>query len=621
MTVFQRSLRRPNVVPLAVATMALIVYVATLAPGLDFIDSGELATVATTLGIAHPTGYPLFTLVAHLFARIPIGAEPIDRLNFMAAFFCAAGIAVFVRLLLYLFERFDLNESEADTARFSAAGAGLLLAFSETYWSQATAIEVYSLHVLLVMSVLYAFLRANDSGTTAHWLLFAFLLGLSFTNHMTTILLAPACLYYYFSRQGIGRRAWRRILTMAPAFLLSLSLYLYLPFRAAENPVMNWGNPVTLQRFLWQWTGKQYRSWIFSSMEVAEKQFSYFLSSFPSEFAYLGGILALVGIVRLWWINKQLAVFTILLFVGCVAYSINYDIHDIDSYFLLAYITTAIWSGFGIAVVLRRLFGAWKTRWVPQLVVVVLLGLIPLVMMYPRQNEHRNHLVEDYTRNMFASFDSNAIVISYQWDYWVSAAYYEQLVRGDRRDVVVIDKELLRRSWYFHQLEVRFPWLIARSRMEVDAFLVELDKFEHDRPYNGAVIEARYAAMLRSIIEKNLSDRPVYVCPEIEARYTAGFQRVPTGLAFRLYADTVFHPTSRPEFYYRPLDRSGRLEDQVKKMYADAFLSRGDYYFLKRADRGEAAWSYDSAFQFEPGAPLIVDRLRVVRTAQNERIP
>jgi len=608
----QLLLRTPALLSIFIALIALAVYVATLAPGLDFIDSGELATVATTLGIAHPTGYPLWTLIAHLVTRLPFPGAPIDRLNFMAAVLCAAGIGVFVRLMLFILTRLDPKGTTGDEARYAAAGAGLLLAFSETYWSQATAIEVYSLHVALVISVLFAFLRANATRAGLHWHLFAFVLALAFTNHMTTILLAPGFLYYYFAEQGFSRQSWKRILAITPAFLLGLSLYLYLPLRASRNPFMDWGNPVTLERFLWHWTGKQYRSWIFSSMEVAGKQFTYFLTSYPSEFVYIGGILAVIGAVRLWKLNRRLCLFTILLFVGCVAYSINYDIHDIDSYFLLAYIMTALWAGFGLTVIFRELFRKWPAAWRAPLLCTVVVAAIPVVSMYQRQDESKNFLVEDYTKNMFASFDSNAVVLSYQWDYWVSAAYYEQLVRGIRGDVVVIDKELLRRSWYFHQLAERYPWLVERSRKEIDAFLVELDKFEHDRPYNPVLIEARYSALLRSIIERSLPDHPVYVCPEIEPVYTGGFQRVPCGLAFRLYADTLFRGTPRPEFSYRPLDRSGRLEDQVRKMYADAFLSRGDYYYSRRKDRGEAAWSYESAYLFEPGAVLISERLQAV---------
>jgi len=51
--------------------VVFIVYVTTLAPSVVEIDSGELATVQVLLGIAHPTGYPLFTLLGHLFSLLP----------------------------------------------------------------------------------------------------------------------------------------------------------------------------------------------------------------------------------------------------------------------------------------------------------------------------------------------------------------------------------------------------------------------------------------------------------------------------------------------------------------------------------------------------------------------
>ncbi|HLG93332.1 MAG TPA: DUF2723 domain-containing protein, partial [candidate division Zixibacteria bacterium] len=52
---------------LAVFLLSFSVYGATLARTVGFIDSGELAWVSATLGIPHPTGYPLYTLLTHLF--------------------------------------------------------------------------------------------------------------------------------------------------------------------------------------------------------------------------------------------------------------------------------------------------------------------------------------------------------------------------------------------------------------------------------------------------------------------------------------------------------------------------------------------------------------------------
>ena len=96
---FVNLLLSPLWVGIGVGLVSFVVYLRTLAPTVGFIDSGELAAVACTLGIAHPTGYPLFTLLGWMFSRLPTAAEEIVRLNMMAALFCAAGIVFFFHFL------------------------------------------------------------------------------------------------------------------------------------------------------------------------------------------------------------------------------------------------------------------------------------------------------------------------------------------------------------------------------------------------------------------------------------------------------------------------------------------------------------------------------------------
>jgi hypothetical protein len=615
MKFLSRLLRSPQVVGLLVALIAFVVYLRTLAASVDFIDAGELTADVWTLGIAHPTGYPLFTLLGWLFVHLPVHPEPVVRMNMMAAVLCSAGVFVFfhvVRVVIRRFFKVTTGLSE-DLLLAACAGASLIQAFSETYWSQAVAVEVYSLHMLLVTIVLYSFLRANfgrgDSdqtrdvtasvGSTGWWLLFAFTLGLSFTNHMTTILLAPGFLYLYFVRQGWSGRSWKRVGTMVLPFLLGLSAYVYLPVRAASSPVLNWGNPVTLERFLWHVSGKQFRVWIFSSTEVAGRQLMYFINSLPSEHAYVGLVLAVLGGVALWRRTRKIFFFTALLFVACVGYAINYDIHDIDSYFLLAYTMLALWAGCGLFVVGTWLNKSVSVRSAGIVAMLLLVALVPLAFHYRVSDESSNYLVEDYTHNMFASLRPDAIVLSFQWDYWLSASYYEQVVKGVRPDVIVIDKELLRRSWYITQLERRYPWLMDQSRAEVVAYLRELEKFEHELPYDPATIQARYVALIASLISRNIGSRPVYVTQEVEPEFTHGLQRVPEGLAQRLVADSLFHPTMLPTFTYRPYSRKGRLEDMTRQLYAEALTYRGRYY-LQWGDPGEAEKAFKVALSFNP---------------------
>ncbi|MHB8337799.1 MAG: protein O-mannosyl-transferase family [Ignavibacteriaceae bacterium] len=73
-----------------------LVYLTTLAPSVVEIDAGELATVQATLGIAHPTGYPLFTMLGYLFSLIPFGFSKIYQLNLLTDVWCSLGIMVFV---------------------------------------------------------------------------------------------------------------------------------------------------------------------------------------------------------------------------------------------------------------------------------------------------------------------------------------------------------------------------------------------------------------------------------------------------------------------------------------------------------------------------------------------
>ena len=93
-----RFLSRPIYGALVVFLVSFVVYLLTLASGVGFIDSGELATVCATLGIAHPTGYPLFTLVGFLFSQLPIASMVIVRLNIMSALFSALGAGAVVFL-------------------------------------------------------------------------------------------------------------------------------------------------------------------------------------------------------------------------------------------------------------------------------------------------------------------------------------------------------------------------------------------------------------------------------------------------------------------------------------------------------------------------------------------
>src|SRR5690606_34852128 len=110
---------------IGVFVAALAVYWTTLPPTVTGEDAGELIVAAYTLGIPHPPGYPLWTMLAHIFTYLPFGSIA-WRVALASAFFGAATSSV-----VYLIGR-QLRLSHAA----GLAGA-LALAFSRQFWAQS----------------------------------------------------------------------------------------------------------------------------------------------------------------------------------------------------------------------------------------------------------------------------------------------------------------------------------------------------------------------------------------------------------------------------------------------------------------------------------------------------
>jgi hypothetical protein len=390
-----------------------------------------------------------------------------------------------------------------------------------------------------------------------------------------------------------------RAAKLLPLFFLGLSVYLYLPLRALAQPPVQWGYPAELERLLWHVSGTQYRNWMFSGFDSAAKQFSYFVGHFSSEFHWLAIGVLLYGLVVLFRRERSLFWFYVVAFVGCVAYSINYDIHDIDSYFLLSYVACGAFILFGMIPLVEFV---WRRRGAFKIGSLILLFAIPALQAiwhYSNVDESDNFLTEDYVRTTFSSMDQDALVLTYQWDYFVSPSLYYQVVQKERPDVVVVDKELLRRSWYYIYLKSRFPWLIERSKDKVDAFLVELFKFEHDLPYQPGVIESRFVGMVNDFIEKSMSQRPVYVGPEIEPEFGAGLERIPSGLMFRLSRNADSVSIGVPKVSYRKATIQTRLTQGIRGLYAKMLTSTG-MLFLGKNRHSDARYCFSGALLVDP---------------------
>lgn len=609
--------------------IAFIFYMLTIAPSVIQIDTGELAAVQCTLGIAHPTGYPIFTIFGYLFSLIPLPFSKIFQLNLLAALYCAAAVSIFsltVKLVLDNLAAFQFikqskekskrkkkdsnkNIQSDNTSNFeltenykiiSAVFSGLFLALSKTFWFQSTSVEVYSLHLLLIAIIILTLIKAfilSDSEKTIskYWLIFSVALAFGFSNHMTTLLIIPGVAYLYFAKNGFNSKSIKQILIMLLIFFPILILvYSYLPIRASQYPLMNWGNPVEWERIIRHISGQQYQVWLFSSTEAAAKQFNYFVGNLPKEFL-LSLVLSVAGLVVSFIYLKKFFIFNLIVFLSAVLYSINYDINDIDSYFLLAYISLAFFAAFGIIKLLSFAVTHKMQIILPVSILVLLLG-IQFYSNYDEVNQRNNFIYEDYTKSLLTTLPKNSIVFSYQWDYFISASYYFQLVEDYRKDIIVIDKELLRRSWYYNQLSTNHPNLLTGIKPEVDKFIEALKPFERQEQFNSALLENLFRKIMTGLVSTNIDKHDYFIAPEIvdgemkrgEFQLPEGYTLVPHLFLFKVVNTTDYVEAPLPEYKIRYNQNDDKYTSSLKGFVASMLVRRAMYEMqFNRTDRAK----------------------------------
>ncbi len=602
-----------------ISLYTFIIYLTTVAPSVVQIDSGELAAVQATLGIAHPTGYPLYTIIGYLFSLIPLPFTKIFQLNLLAALYCSIGVGIFSitsKLVLDNLDIFSTKKNEVKkkeikqtkknithnkletkkiiipepTKYIAISFSALALAFSRTFWFQSTSVEVYSLHILLINLIILflvkAFVNKNDNpkSETNSWLLFAVFLALGFSNHMTTLLILPGTAYLYFNKNKFNTVSFKRLALMLLIFFPILFLiYSYLPIRASQNPSINWGNPIDLERIMRHVSGKQYQVWLFSSTEAAKKQLTYFINNLPTEF-FITLIIASIGLFTSYKISKKFFIFTLITFFSTVLYSINYDINDIDSYFLLAYISLAFFVVFGTIKIIELLLEK-KIKYSFITFVLVIILSIQIYSNYSEVNQSRCYTFEDYTKALLNSTSQNSIVFGYEWDYYISESYYFQYVENFRKDITVIDKELMRRSWYYNQIKTDHPDVLNGVQDVEKLFLKSLVPFERDEDYNPNIIENYYRQLMTGLVAANFPKKDFYVASEIyenemqqgQFKLPPGLSLVPDLLLFKVVKGNQYVPAKDPDFTIRFPKNRNRYIDLIERMVATMLARRAMY--------------------------------------------
>lgn len=417
---------------IATATLALVVYVATMAPDLYSLDSPELAAAAYRLGIAHPPGYPLYTLAGWLFSHaFPIGNVAF-RMNLLSALFGAVACAVVYTLSLRL------------TTRPLVAAAGTLaLAFSYYFWADALAAEVYTLDAALFAGTLLAAYLWRERPSLRRAAIVGVVLGLGCATRTTTLLYIPAvALFAWVS----GERSPRVYAAASGGVLAMLLLYAYLPLRSAagvdvgpgtygSDGVLHVWNLASVGGFWRHVSASAFQSDAFAYGPAGLlRESGTFAGRLAGSFLFVGIPFGIAGIVRQWRSDRGLLLLIAGTAIPVTLFFIDYGAADKEFMFLPAYVAWAFWLVIGIDWAIEA--GAPDAGWVAGAAAFAL-PVVAVAVNLPLVSLHGSHSVRNDSERFLAAVPQGAIVYGPFLD--VAPFQYLQEVEGARPDLRLVN--------------------------------------------------------------------------------------------------------------------------------------------------------------------------------------
>jgi hypothetical protein len=197
----------------------LAVYVASLRPGVDYWDTGELQTVPYILGIAHPSGFPAYVLVGWVWSHaVPVG-DPAYRMNLLSAVGMSSAAFALTAALL-----------ECAVEPVFACGAALVFACTRVPWDHATHADVHPLALAAIGASFWLALRWRRTGSRRALVACAVAAALALAFHSGTVLILPGIVLAALSRRPTLRDA---NVCIGLGAIIVAGAYAYLPLRSA----------------------------------------------------------------------------------------------------------------------------------------------------------------------------------------------------------------------------------------------------------------------------------------------------------------------------------------------------------------------------------------------------
>lgn len=441
---------------IGLATLVLYVWVAPthIVDG----DNAEFATLGTTGGIAHPSGYPLYLLWLHATSWLP-ATSPAHAAAIATAVLGASSVVV----LHAACRAWGARPLAATIAVAIFAAAPIVLRIE-------TEAEVFALNCLVVAGVIW--LAALD-GPLRGWRRAAALglvAGLGLSNHLTCVLIAPVGILGVIRAVRETTLPKPAVVGLAIAGLLVGLLPYGYAFVAADTP-LSWGHVHSFGELVALFTRRDYGGPGAFQTHGAEVSAATSIFGLTATLArtwlwaplLLGGATLVYRLVRSVngeprWGWAMLASSFVL--AGPLLVSrFNVAPEGIGLYVCQRfYVLPALLMAIPIAVGLSGLAKLIPPTRISERAGIAIAATVGFAAVAGTSLPHvlrvHTRAVEDSARNMLRSLPLGAVVIESQDDLH-SGAGYVQWALGERQDVVMVTWSMMSMQWYRDRVSLR----------------------------------------------------------------------------------------------------------------------------------------------------------------------
>jgi hypothetical protein len=436
-----------------VALALFVLYAATSPRSVALEDDSLFVLSSYFLGIEHPPGYPLFTLIGHLFTYLPFGSVAY-RVHLASALFGALSGAA-----AWLCARFLIQ------GRLPAYVAAFGLGLSPVFWSQSLIAEVYTLNTFFFLVLVYLGLQAarsaqapnGQAGGVLPWMAFVF--GLSLSNHWPLmVLVAPAFAVLLWP---VRAELVRRLGLLSWLLILGLVPYGWMVFRSWKALPISFDGPLETLPEVWFFISRAGYAGIDQSVSAdwldRVKFFRFLGGQLLLQFAVAGTLLAATGFAAQWrLLGHRAAAFLTAAFLmtsAVLLLLLGFDYsamtkHVFHVYPLPAYAIVALWMGLGFAWLTHR-YALRRTH--AAAAGAALLALI--LAMGARTNLLTSHdWGARYAQTILAMLPQNAVVLG-QGEADLGPMAYFHMIENVRPDITLYQpKGLVLGNRLFHPL-------------------------------------------------------------------------------------------------------------------------------------------------------------------------